>query len=56
MDNPETLATLGTQETGRRQTKQKHKHNTTQRTKKISGFWWDPHQKPVIDERKKTYV
>jgi len=27
MDNLETLATLGTQDTGRRQTKQK-KHNT----------------------------
>jgi hypothetical protein len=30
MDNPEKLATLGTQHTGRRQTKHK---NTTQRTK-----------------------
>jgi len=27
MDNPETQATLGTQDTGRRQTKQQQKHN-----------------------------
>jgi len=27
MDNPETLATLRTQDTGRRQTKQKTQHN-----------------------------
>jgi len=33
MDNPETLAKLGTQDTGRRQTKQTK--NTTQKTKKM---------------------
>jgi len=35
MDNHDTLATLGTQDTGRKQTKQKH--HTTQKTKKISN-------------------
>ena len=35
MDNPEILATLGTQDTGRGQ-KKTHK-NTTQKTKKMSN-------------------
>jgi hypothetical protein len=35
MDNPETLAKLGTQDTGRRQNKAK---NTTQKIK-ISSLW-----------------
>ena len=34
MDNPEKLASLGTQNLGQRQTKQK---NTTQKTKKMSN-------------------
>ena len=34
MNNPETSATLGTQDIGRRQTKQM---NTTQKTKKMSN-------------------
>ena len=34
----ETLATIGTQDTGRRQTKQKKKkNNTTQKTKQMSN-------------------
>jgi len=44
MNNPETMATLGTQETGRRQIKHK---DTTQKTKKMSQTdvtenwgWW----------------
>jgi hypothetical protein len=41
MDNPETSATPGTQYTGRRQTK-KEKHNTAQKTKKMSNT--DPYQ------------
>jgi hypothetical protein len=40
MDNPETLATLGTQATGQRQTKQK---NRKQKTKKLSNT--DPTKK-----------
>ena len=42
MNNPETLATLGTRDMGRRQ---KQKHNTTQKTKKDEEH--GPYQKPV---------
>jgi len=35
MDNPETMETLGTQDTGRRQTKHK---NATQKTKRMSTY------------------
>ena len=42
MGNLETLAALHTQDTRRRQTKQKHK-NTTQKTNKMS--YMDPHPK-----------
>jgi hypothetical protein len=41
MDNPETLATLGTQDTRRRQ-----KHNTTQKAKKMSNT--NPTKKAVF--------
>ena len=40
MDNPETLATLGTQNTERRLIKQ---NNSTQKTKRMNKT--DPHQK-----------
>jgi len=44
MDNPETLAALCTQDTGRRQAKHKNttQHNTTQKVKKMSKT--DPSQ------------
>ena len=38
VDNPETMATLATQDTGRRQIK----HKTTQKTKKMSNTRTDP--------------
>ena len=41
MDNPEKLARLGTQDTGRRQTKQKTQHRKL-KTNEQDG----PHQKP----------
>ena len=34
MENPETMAILDTQDTGKRQTKQNKNHNTTQKIKK----------------------
>ena len=38
MDNPETLATLGTQDIGRQQQQKNNKKNhTTQKTKKMSN-------------------
>jgi hypothetical protein len=36
-DNPEILATLGTQDTGRRRTKNKKTHNTSKKTKKMNN-------------------
>ena len=35
MDNPEKMATLGTQDTGQRQKKNTKKHNIAQTTKKM---------------------
>ena len=49
MDNPETLTTLGTQDTGRRQTKHK---NTTHRAKKMSNT--DPNKHRGVGENPGT--
>jgi len=47
MDNQETLAILSTRDTGRRQTKQEAKHNTTQKTKIMSNT--GPTKKPGVN-------
>jgi len=44
MDNPETLTTLGTRDTGRRQIKQKQKQKTQKAKKDEENR---PYQKPV---------
>jgi len=43
MDNPEKLAALGTQDKGRRQTKQKTQH------RKLKRWVTRPHQKAVVN-------
>jgi hypothetical protein len=58
MDNPETMETLGTQDTEWRQTNHNKKHNTKQKTKKMSNT--DPTnrwatQTPQIDEQHRPH-
>ena len=53
MGNLETLAALHTQDTKRRQTKQKHK-NTTQKTNKKS--YMDPTQNTTQKTKKMSYM
>jgi len=45
MENPETLTTLVTQDTGRRQTKQKTQYNAENSKDEQHG----PHQKPGVN-------
>ena len=47
MDNQETLAILGTQDTERRQATHESKHNTAQLTKIMSNT--DPAKKPWVN-------
>ena len=47
MDNPETPATLGTQDSGRKRTKQRN-HNATQKPRKDEQH--RPHQHPRVDQ------
>ena len=57
LDNPETLATCGTKDTRRRQTKQSKKHNTAKKSKKMSNT--NSTKKPEINnvlERGKQFL